>query len=451
MKKEKGITLIALAITIIVLLVLAGISIVLLMSDNGILRQSKNTSDQHKIEEYRQELTLILLEGQLENHDSNDYESALKNSIKTKIIATGNYNLKDKEETEETEDYIIAETKKEGYKYKITYTDVLYLEQNSNHVGESESQHEHDYEYYDGETQIGKDHPTEEGEYIEKCTICGEIKETHTITENVPIDGMVGHYTYLCTCGENEIEEHDISGGATNTTPTICKKCNMKLVEIQNVTITGYDVYLYGIDKNEVDKVQFPTWTNNNGQDDIQSNWDTNSAASGKYQENGTWHYRVNISDHYNEVGIYYTHVYGYKSNTRKYLYGMTINVPTAYKTLSIELWQRPATENTSTTIITIGGTNYSSVGGTTSSALNNWWYKKTYTVNVQVGTEATIKSKYGASTGWYDKNKTFIRNSETIKFRMPPNDTKLFVVGDVNGANWAKRGLNAYTNIIFY
>ena len=40
-KKEKGITLIALVITIIVLLILAGISIASLIGDNGIFRKSK--------------------------------------------------------------------------------------------------------------------------------------------------------------------------------------------------------------------------------------------------------------------------------------------------------------------------------------------------------------------------------------------------------------------------
>ena len=100
--KERGITLIALAITIIVLLILAGISITSLISDNGILKQAQNAAEKNKIEEYRQELTLILLEGQLENYDSGDYNSALKNSVKTKITSTGKYKVYEEDtETEE--------------------------------------------------------------------------------------------------------------------------------------------------------------------------------------------------------------------------------------------------------------------------------------------------------------------------------------------------------------
>ena len=124
--KERGITLIALAVTIIVLLVLAGITINSLISNNGILKQSQTAVKQNKIQEYKQELTLILLEAQLESYASSDYKIALKNYVKTKIIEAGKYNIIDEEEME---DYIIVETKTEGYKYKVTLTEVIYLEQ----------------------------------------------------------------------------------------------------------------------------------------------------------------------------------------------------------------------------------------------------------------------------------------------------------------------------------
>ena len=45
-KKELGITLIALVITIIVLLILAGVSIAMLTGENGILTQAQNASRQ---------------------------------------------------------------------------------------------------------------------------------------------------------------------------------------------------------------------------------------------------------------------------------------------------------------------------------------------------------------------------------------------------------------------
>lgn len=44
-KIEKGITLIALVITIIVLLILAGVSIAFLVGDNGILKYTTNAKE----------------------------------------------------------------------------------------------------------------------------------------------------------------------------------------------------------------------------------------------------------------------------------------------------------------------------------------------------------------------------------------------------------------------
>ena len=48
MKGNKGITLITLAITIIVLLILAGISINTLVSDNGIIKQALKSTNSAK-------------------------------------------------------------------------------------------------------------------------------------------------------------------------------------------------------------------------------------------------------------------------------------------------------------------------------------------------------------------------------------------------------------------
>ena len=55
MKKEKGITLIALVVTIVILLILAGISISMLTGENGVItqaRKSKEATEQAKVEEH---------------------------------------------------------------------------------------------------------------------------------------------------------------------------------------------------------------------------------------------------------------------------------------------------------------------------------------------------------------------------------------------------------------
>lgn len=47
-KKEKGITLVALVVTIVVLLILAGVSISLLLSNNGVIKKAKDAKTQYQ-------------------------------------------------------------------------------------------------------------------------------------------------------------------------------------------------------------------------------------------------------------------------------------------------------------------------------------------------------------------------------------------------------------------
>lgn len=83
---------------------------------------------------------------------------------------------------------------------------------------------------------------------------------------------------------------------------------------ITNVTGSGYDIYIYGVNdiSSNVNRVQFPTWTDYNGQDDLIVDWNTNSAVSGQNLGGGTWYFRVNVSSHNNEFGQYRTDVYIY-------------------------------------------------------------------------------------------------------------------------------------------
>ncbi len=65
LKGQKGITLVALVVTIIVLIILAGVSISLLIGDNGLITKAKEAkniqynSEVHQNEVFEQGLTLI--------------------------------------------------------------------------------------------------------------------------------------------------------------------------------------------------------------------------------------------------------------------------------------------------------------------------------------------------------------------------------------------------------
>lgn len=111
---------------------------------------------------------------------------------------------------------------------------------------------------------------------------------------------------------------YDVAGFQTTVPVTINNFDNTNPTyssySIQNIDQNGYDVYVYGVgdDKSGINRIQFPTWTDYNGQDDIQPTWWSNSSATGTNLGGGTWKFRVNKSDHNNELGQYNTHVYIY-------------------------------------------------------------------------------------------------------------------------------------------
>lgn len=85
-------------------------------------------------------------------------------------------------------------------------------------------------------------------------------------------------------------------------------------VEIINQSKDGYTVRCTVTDDGEVDRVQFPTWTENNGQDDIDPSWEDSAFSRGILLADGMWYYTVNVNDRHNsEVDCYYiTHIYAF-------------------------------------------------------------------------------------------------------------------------------------------
>ena len=67
LKNKKGITLIALVLTIIVLLILAGTSIAMLTGENGILSQAENAKERTQEGEEKERIQLAINEAQLGN------------------------------------------------------------------------------------------------------------------------------------------------------------------------------------------------------------------------------------------------------------------------------------------------------------------------------------------------------------------------------------------------
>ncbi len=82
-------------------------------------------------------------------------------------------------------------------------------------------------------------------------------------------------------------------------------------VEIVDKNSTGYTVKLRISDESGIARVQFPTWTTANGQDDLVNDWVNNAAVSGTIEGDAVT-FRVKDSDHNFEKGEYATHIYAY-------------------------------------------------------------------------------------------------------------------------------------------
>ena len=91
MKNNKGITLVALVVTIIVLIILAGISINLILGDNGIITIAKRAKENIELAKIEEETELNELYTQLEssgtNSGGNNYDAIAKLTEFKKAIA----------------------------------------------------------------------------------------------------------------------------------------------------------------------------------------------------------------------------------------------------------------------------------------------------------------------------------------------------------------------------
>ena len=90
--------------------------------------------------------------------------------------------------------------------------------------------------------------------------------------------------------------------------------------EVTDVTAEGYTVTCKITDDYGIDRVLMPTWTDKNGQDDLR--WYTVNKSGDIYT------LKVKISNHNNESGTYYTHVYAYDTEGKQTKKELTISVP---------------------------------------------------------------------------------------------------------------------------
>ena len=113
--KDKGITLIALVLTIIILLILASISIGMLAGENGILKQATQAKEETEYGQIQEEVSMTYMEVLTDHYNSNYYEfaSSFQETLR-------NYNNQSQKDT------VTYEPAKDRYKiyYKDRYFEI---------------------------------------------------------------------------------------------------------------------------------------------------------------------------------------------------------------------------------------------------------------------------------------------------------------------------------------
>ena len=131
-EKQRGVTIIALTVTIIVLLILAGISISILTGDSKLIGKSEQSKRETEIMQYQEKLE-ILKQLEYTNNYTSDIEQFLNNYAG--IVEQDEMFKQNKGITPDVTNNLVIVITKEGYKFEVTMDDVIYVgDENDNNI-----------------------------------------------------------------------------------------------------------------------------------------------------------------------------------------------------------------------------------------------------------------------------------------------------------------------------
>ena len=92
--RNKGITLVAMVITIIILLILAGVTLNTILSNNGVLNMAKKATKEYKIASEREYIELNVLSVKLDKYMGNVSSEKLGKELNTRNLSnTSNWHI----------------------------------------------------------------------------------------------------------------------------------------------------------------------------------------------------------------------------------------------------------------------------------------------------------------------------------------------------------------------
>jgi uncharacterized protein YjdB len=149
---------------------------------------------------------------------------------------------------------------------------------------------------------------------------CAAISQQVSVEDFDNYEGTYAVYVYAYDTSSNFSSQRN-EVYIDRTPPVISN------VRVTDVTESGYTVLCDVTDDISLDRVQFPTWTEYNDQDDLDKEWNTSTTSRGILVSGNTYSFHVNISDHNNELGNYITHIYAFDSQGNYGFAGTTVEV----------------------------------------------------------------------------------------------------------------------------
>lgn len=252
-KSKRGITLISLVITIIVLLILAGISVTMLAGENNIIKKAGQAADETKLAAYKDEISLSSI-GSIDESGKNNIEK-----VKQQLDNTEKYN------TSILGDTLVIITKKENYVFEInqdgdiqfkgikidtTNAEPLMMRYNS-----AEAFWKEEYRTKISKVEI-KNYITTSQKAIKEWDV--SYKHNQSVMAWIEDDGNDGYVLYIAANGKIKMinaYSNSLFAGFTNLTKI--NAANLDITSIVNLWLTFKDC-------SKLERIDLSAWDTSN-------------------------------------------------------------------------------------------------------------------------------------------------------------------------------------------
>ena len=248
-KTNSGVTLIALIITIIVLLILAGVTIAMIMGDNGILNRAADASEQTEIAEEKEAINLAYV-GALAKENGGEISQTTLEEELANYFETGKYAVEPGTNDDGTEGYIVIITENdpngrtyfvdkngniiEGWTITPEKTDGSYSANKGVNTPKIDEENGMQLVKYDEETQTWVEDTTKsEYSYVAQTGTTENGGTSEWANAKVTIDGVesyfvwIPRYAYKIDSTNQTIDVKFLKDtGVEATDGTICKYAN---------------------------------------------------------------------------------------------------------------------------------------------------------------------------------------------------------------------------------